>query len=677
MSIMKKIFLLLTLFISTQSFSQETNYDIEEQDAFQPMFSLGSGYYNSLGDIKGPDGNYLLGNMGINTGIRINLTEELDLSFLFNFNAKLHEKSETEYFEADLNSLGFNLDYTFNNILENTKISPFATTGAQWMYYTTTINNTKLSQETGINIPIGLGISLDVSERIRFDAGINYHLSFADIDHATTLSSNDNFTVVNFTMHYDLFSKKPEEYNEYDESKYRNVNFKAIEVRDNDKDGVADINDECPDTPKKAKVDDKGCPLDTDNDGVPNYLDKEPNTKEGAVVNSQGVQLTDEEYNSMYSEYESASREFAKFYNESEIKRDNYKSDNEYLIAKANAFNKKYNSLKNGKSPIGRKYLVEIGRFQDNIPSYLINKLLSYEDLQSIPYEDENGKTLLIYAVGGYDIIDDAENRESILVNNDGLSSTNIIVLEDGNVSYHKYINTETINKESLLKESKESEEVAITNINSNTSIDKKENVEENIEKTIYRIQVGAYQRPLSFNIFEGIDVIPIVTGNMTRYYVGSDTKYERSLMRRDEMKARGFEDAFIVVFKNGERINIYTPTQKKKNKIKKESNLKEIDLKEDVINEKQNITFYVQIGVWMGDVNEDTQSKIDKIGKVEKILIKGKLYKYIAGNYNDLSDAKNRVSQVRSDGFPDAFIFAEKDGERVTIKEAIQLLKN
>ena len=48
---------------------------------------LGSGYYNSLGDIKGPDGNYLLGNMGINTGIRINLFEDLDLSFLFTSNA--------------------------------------------------------------------------------------------------------------------------------------------------------------------------------------------------------------------------------------------------------------------------------------------------------------------------------------------------------------------------------------------------------------------------------------------------------------------------------------------------------------------------------------------------------------------------------------------------------------
>ena len=69
---MKKIFLLLSLLVSTQSFSQQRSYEVPEKDAFQPMFSV-AGYYNSLGDIKGPDGNYLLGNMGINTVIRINL----------------------------------------------------------------------------------------------------------------------------------------------------------------------------------------------------------------------------------------------------------------------------------------------------------------------------------------------------------------------------------------------------------------------------------------------------------------------------------------------------------------------------------------------------------------------------------------------------------------------------
>ena len=57
--IMKKIFLLLALFVFTQSNSQNRDYEVPERDAFQPMFSIGSGYYNSLGDIKGPEGNYL------------------------------------------------------------------------------------------------------------------------------------------------------------------------------------------------------------------------------------------------------------------------------------------------------------------------------------------------------------------------------------------------------------------------------------------------------------------------------------------------------------------------------------------------------------------------------------------------------------------------------------------
>ncbi len=51
---------------------------------------------------------------------------------------------------------------------------------------------------------------------------------------------------------------------------------------DDDKDGVFNPDDACPNTPTGVKVDEKGCPLDTDEDGVPDYLDECPNTPKEA-----------------------------------------------------------------------------------------------------------------------------------------------------------------------------------------------------------------------------------------------------------------------------------------------------------------------------------------------------------------------------------------------------------
>ncbi len=57
---------------------------------------------------------------------------------------------------------------------------------------------------------------------------------------------------------------------------------------DTDGDGVYDYKDECPDTPKGVKVDEKGCPIDTDGDGVADYLDKCPDTPKGVKVDEKG-----------------------------------------------------------------------------------------------------------------------------------------------------------------------------------------------------------------------------------------------------------------------------------------------------------------------------------------------------------------------------------------------------
>jgi OOP family OmpA-OmpF porin len=57
---------------------------------------------------------------------------------------------------------------------------------------------------------------------------------------------------------------------------------------DSDGDGVPNRLDQCPNTPKGAKVDTQGCPIDSDGDGVFDGLDKCPDTPAGVKVNAGG-----------------------------------------------------------------------------------------------------------------------------------------------------------------------------------------------------------------------------------------------------------------------------------------------------------------------------------------------------------------------------------------------------
>ena len=63
--------------------------------------------------------------------------------------------------------------------------------------------------------------------------------------------------------------------------------------KDQDKDGVFDKFDLCPETPKGVVVDEVGCPIDSDGDGVPDYLDECPDTPSAArgMVDEHGCPL--------------------------------------------------------------------------------------------------------------------------------------------------------------------------------------------------------------------------------------------------------------------------------------------------------------------------------------------------------------------------------------------------
>ena len=151
---------------------------------------------------------------------------------------------------------------------------------------------------------------------------------------------------------------------------------------------IPDIDDYCPETPEGVKVDANGCPIDDDKDGIPNYIDEEANTPRGAIVNAKGVQLSDEQSRSMYSKYSAASRDYATYYNENEISKDDFTSLNDYLIAKANAFNIANDIPSIDAQVQGKRFAVLLGRYKDDVPANVINKYLSFDDLESLMQND-------------------------------------------------------------------------------------------------------------------------------------------------------------------------------------------------------------------------------------------------------------------------------------------------
>ena len=95
----------------------------------------------------------------------------------------------------------------------------------------------------GLNIRLTSVISLQLQESFMYTTA-------DDIDFAVGGGYNDGYLFHTAGLTFNLGKKK-----------------------DADKDGIADKNDKCPNTPTAVAVDTKGCPLDRDADGVADYQD--------------------------------------------------------------------------------------------------------------------------------------------------------------------------------------------------------------------------------------------------------------------------------------------------------------------------------------------------------------------------------------------------------------------
>lgn len=207
--------------------------------ATQYKGDLGNDFFQTKGPFYG------FGGVSVSTY----LGSHLDLSLLL---AKGTFGFRRDSIGFSRNMTSANLDLRFNILGPLSKIRPYIFVGGGAILFDNNIDITE--KKTDFATPsFGGGINIQLSPVVMLNFQETFMYTNADNRDGVTAGNNDAY------MFHGV-----------------GLTFNFGKIKDADKDGVADRNDKCPETPAGVAVDKTGCPLDKDGDGVADYIDQCP-----------------------------------------------------------------------------------------------------------------------------------------------------------------------------------------------------------------------------------------------------------------------------------------------------------------------------------------------------------------------------------------------------------------
>lgn len=208
-------------------------------------------------------------------------------------------------------------------------------------------------------------------------------------------------------------------------------------------------------------------------------------------------------------------------------------------------------------------------------------------------------------------------------------------------------------------------------------------------EGLIFKVQIGAFRKPIPQNLFKGMAPI---TGETTpkgyiRYTAGIFTKFSNADKVKKQIIDMGYKDAFVVAFLNGRRIPIneaYALSEGTPSTVLEvntqlpgttqvASNQDDTNKPNEVI-KSQNVTdvgglFYtVQVGVFSQPV---IAAKLYSMSPLFNEKTSNGYLRYYTGVYTNVARANEAKDIVVDIGIKDAFVTAYYNGKRVSIPEA------
>ena len=708
--------------INSNSFSNEFIEDEEtpnDEFLFKPQLSLGTGMLTFYGDIGSNHRGYHPMVSRLATTLRLinPLNDFLDLGFYVLFGQiSANERTLTRNlnFNSNITTGGVTINYNFNHFLKKGRnVEPYIHVGLESIEF---LSKTDLQdangntyyywsdgtikdmaendpnadnavdlvrdytfesdireqnfdgfgkyQERTFGIPLELGANFHVGERLKFRVGSSVHFTFTDLIDGVTSESlgnrigdarNDKMLYTHIAMCYDfnIKSKKKPKVDIIDEDSEK---YYREDVEDADGDLIVDHMDKCPNTPQGVEVDEFGCPLDDDIDGVANSFDDELLSLEGALVDINGVTMTDDDHIENYRRYKDSIGEFSQW----DTLHRTWGSDPRSLKTLIDTRNL---------TPKSKELYIVIGSDIQGVSPNELWKKLANRDFQV----KESGDSIL-YVMGGYDpnIVADVIKE----LENDSVEVQGVVEINDQDEITP--VDVDEIIAESNVTEETE-EELPIENeSNTDTAI-----VEEFVpvidpetQLASFRIQIGAFSRKISKSVFGDLPDVVSVRGDdgLYRYFSGSYTDKAKAATHKVNLTTSGYNDAFIVAFKDGKRVTLREAGFEVKPGVVEDLSVSSTPSANAV--DPSLIKFRIQVGAFKEKVPTDYLDIFLDIGNVlpKRDVVSG-FTRYYVGKLDTYEAAMAFRDKIASRGLEDCFIVGEFKQNIITSREALNLL--
>ena len=509
-------------------------------------------------------------------------------------------------------------------------------------------------QERTLGIPLELGANFHVGNKLKFRVGTAVHFTFTDLIDGVTNESvgnrigdarNDKLLYTHIAMSYDfnIKSKKKPKFDVIDEDSEQYYREDTI---DSDGDMVVDHMDRCANTPPGVVVDELGCPLDDDLDGVANSFDDELLSMEGALVDMKGVTMTDDQHIENFRRYKDSIGEFTAW----DTLQRTWSSDPRSLKTLINT-----KTLK----PKAKELYVVVGSDIQGVSEDELWKKLANRDFQV----KESGDSIL-YVMGGYDpnmVADVIKELEE-----DSVQVQGVVEINDQDeitsVDVDEIVESIKVANESQNNETGDDEFVPV--------------IDPETQLASFRIQIGAFSRKISKSVFADLPEVVSVKGDdgLYRYFSGSYTDKSKAASHKVNLTTSGYNDAFIVAFKDGKRVTLREAGFDVKPGLIEDISLSSTPSVNAV--DPKLVKFRVQVGAFKEKVPTDYLDLFLDIGNVlpKKDVVSG-FTRYYVGKLDTYEQAMAFRDRIAKKGLEDCFIVGEFKQKIIPSREALNLL--